>query len=164
MLSRNLKKWGFSTHANEIHEVFESTLQNFVNKKAKKVQKGGRIVLPSEYFGVNSGRYTANAAPGSSLAVSEQFIREPLSASDPTGAIVGGGRRFEVSQKSVAESVKSAGMRLNKAEKSALKSEYEKKMTELMNSVSRKYKGESHLSLSALEEGMKMEKYRSLRG
>lgn len=163
MLSRNLKKWGFSTHSEEVHEFVENTLENFINRKVKKVQKGGRIVLPSEYFGVNSGRYSADAAPGSSLSVSEQFIREPLAASDPTGAIVGGGKRFEVSQKAVAESLKKCGGKFSGAEKSALKSEYEKKMTELMNSVARKHKGETHMSVATLKEGLKMEKYRSLR-
>lgn len=160
MIKRNLKKWGYESHDEEIDNFLNHTLDSFVQRQIRNIQRGGKIVLPSEYFGVESGRYAVDAPSGSSLAVTDAYIREPLATSDPTGAIVGGGKKFEVSKRAVDEAV---GGSASRAERAAIKAKYEKTMTELMNSVSRKVKSE-YLSKSAFEKVLKMAKYASLRG
>lgn len=159
MINRNLKKWGYSAHDEEIDDFLNYTLDSFVQKQVRSIQRGGKIVLPSEYFGVESGRYAFDAPSGSSLAVTDAYIREPLGTADPTGAIVGGGKRFEVSKRAVDEAVGGAASR---ADRAAIKAKYEKTMTELMNSVARKAKT-GYLSKSAFENVLKMAKYASLR-
>lgn len=159
MITRNLKKWGYDSRDEELDDFLNHTLAAFVQRQVRNIQRGGKIVLPSEYFGVESGRYSVDAPAGSSLAVTDQFIREPLATADPTGAIVGGGKRFEVSKRAVDEAV---GGSASKAERVAIKAKYEKTMTELMNSVSRKVKSD-YLSKSAFENVLKMAKYSTLR-
>lgn len=159
MIKRNLKKWGYESHDEEIDNFLNHTLDSFVQRQVKNIQRGGKIVLPSEYFGVDSGRYSVDAPSGSSLAVTDAYIREPLATADPTGAIVGGGRRFEVSKRAIDEAV---GGNASRAERAAIKAKYEKTMTELMNSLARKTKSD-YLSKSAFENVLKMAKYSSLR-
>ena len=158
----NMKNWGFKTHSESIDEFLDNTAINFVNNKAKH-QKGGRIVLPSEYFGSDSGRYSADAPAGSSLAVNENFIREPLGVSDPAGVIQNGGatRSYKISARKFNEAVASAGVALNKAERGALQRAYESKMTELFNSIARRSKC-NHMSAAAFQGGLNMAKYKCL--
>lgn len=159
MIKRNFKKWGYDSYDEEIDNFLNHTLDAFVQRQVKNIQRGGKIVLPSEYFGVESGRYSVDAPAGSSLAVTDQFIREPLATADPTGAIVGGGKRFEVSKRAVDEAV---GGNASRAERIAIKAKYEKTMTELMNSLARKVRSD-HVSKSAFQNVLKMTKYSSLR-
>jgi hypothetical protein len=158
-IAKNMKKWGYKSHDDDLDNFIGGTVQNFIKSK---VQAGGAIRLPSEYFGVDSGRYAADAPSGSSLAVTEDFIRTPLAASDPSGAIVGGGKRFQVSQKVISDALSSVGVSLSAKDKKAIKAAYESKMTELMNSISRKNK-DDHLSKSAFVGGLAMKKYSALR-
>ena len=60
--------------------------------KTNKSMKGG-TVLPSEYFGVDSNRYTANAEPyGNTVNFEEGFARQALTSTMPamTGGNLGG--------------------------------------------------------------------------
>jgi hypothetical protein len=88
-ISSQLKKWGFASCHDDVHDKLNKGVLNFV-KRLSAGQKGGRVVLPSEWFGVDSGRYSASSAPTNSLDVSDAWIRPPMQASDPTGGIVGG--------------------------------------------------------------------------
>lgn len=160
MLSRNLKKWGFKSCDASVEDAMNASLKNFAkNKCSSRVKKGGRIVLPSEYFGVNSGRYAADANPGSSLEVTQEFIRGPLAISDPTGALAGGAaaRTFAVTKKAVKEACAGAA-----CDHGAIKSAYESKMTELMNTLEKRVKNE-HLCEEDFEKVFNMKKYAVLR-
>ena len=126
-------------------------------------QKGGRIVQSSEWYGVDSGRYSADANQGSSLAVTDAWIRSPLQASDPTGAIVGGGRRFVVTAKAFQAACKTAGVLLASDQKKMAKSALESALTELFDSVQKKAKNEQHLSQASFEQVWKQRKYNKLR-
>lgn len=138
-IKRNLKKWGYTDYDEEIDD--------FLNNAAKKFQEGGRVLMPSEYFGINSGRYSSEST-ASSLAVTNAFIRTPLNANDPTGAIKGGARRFEIPACSIKNKV--------------LKQQFENKMTEFMNSVARKQKGD-RLSSETVQNALNMRKYSDLK-
>lgn len=207
-IKRNLKKWGFNSYHESVVEEMQKRFEKFAGKKAKQVQRGGRVALPSEYFGVdsgrymanaapgsslevseqyirapleasfsggkqkggrvanpaeyygvNSGRYSADAAPGSSLAVTDQFIREPLGTSDPSGVLVGGSRkRFEVTEKAIKEVT--SDMKLSKKQRDEVKRHIEEKFTEILDKVSRKSKGEEHLSKKTFEEVSNMKMYK----
>ena len=47
--------------------------------KKNKSQKGGRVTLPSEYFGTNSGRYFAKGSPSLNISNSAYGVNKPTS-------------------------------------------------------------------------------------
>ena len=208
-VSSQLKKWGFASCHPQVYEKLNNGVANFVKRFSG--QKGGRVVMPSEWYGVESGRYGPEAsgtslavtnqwirppmqasdptgaikgghrggrivqssewygvesgrygpeASGTSLAVTNQWIRPPMQASDPTGAIVGGGHRFAVTQKAIVE----ASSGLSAEQKSAAKASLESTLTDLFDAISKKNKtNESHLSLAAFEQVWKQRKYSKLK-
>lgn len=212
-VSSQMKKWGFASCHADVNERLNRAVANFVKRLAS--QKGGRVVLPSEWFGidsgryaadanqgslgvtehwirppmqasdptgsivggrkqgggrivqssewfgVDSGRYSADANQGSSLDVTADWIRPPLQASDPTGSIVGGGRKFVVTQKAINEAC--SGMGIGKQQKMAAKSALESTLTELFDGIAKKNKNQNHLSLAAFEEVFRQRKYNKLR-
>jgi hypothetical protein len=135
-ISKNLKKWGFNSYHENVHTALSNSLNNYAQRQNTRIQNGGRVTMPQEYFGIDSGKYQADA-PGPSLTVTDEWIRPPADTSDPTGVIVGGGqRRFTVSQDSFNKAT--TGMGMSSQQKRAIKASYEKKMTELLNAVEKK--------------------------
>jgi len=155
-IKSNLKNWGFKTADPMIPKHVNNALMNIAENAAKnwsrnsRRQDGGRIVLPSEYFGVDSGRYEASASDGSNLNVTNSWIRTPLSASDPTGAITGGAskKRFACTVKAVKDvSERISRFEFKQQHIKEVKERFEERMTKFMNSIDRKNKtNETHLS------------------
>lgn len=164
-IKSNLKQWGFNTYAESITQKLNKGIQNFVenkgNKCAKDTQNGGRISNPSEWYGIDSGKYSADVA-SKSLDVTNDFIRPPLLAHDPTNAIVGGGKRLKLSNKVIDEATNSTTMTFSRAQKNTIKNALESQLTEIMSKIARKNKNIEHLSLSAFNEVFDMKKYAAL--
>lgn len=159
-MSKNLKKWGFASYHESVHDSLNKGLQNFARKQSKRIQSGGRVTMPQEYFGINSGKYL-NVAPGPSLTVTNEMIRPAMDASDPTGVITGGGQKhFQLSQAAINQAT--SGMGLSSSQKKQIKLAFEEKTTELFNKVQQKGGYESHLSAASFDAVWKMKKYSSL--
>jgi hypothetical protein len=147
-IKKNLKKWGYKSHTESIDDFLNNKLNKFVKQKA---QTGGRVVLPSEYFGVDSGKYSVDASPGTDMSVTDSLIRPAVVTSDPSGAIVGGGqRKFEISARSVSEILKNNNCKLCASHKKSIKEDFESKLTSALQKASKK--GGEHLSLSTLKK------------
>lgn len=106
-MQQNIKKFGYKSYDSSILSLVNQYLQNYtkntISKALKKnktatsleashvIQAGGRIVLPSEYFGVTSGSYFADLKNnGTDMAVTDSMIRPVVSTRDLSGAIKGG--------------------------------------------------------------------------
>ena len=174
-LKSNFRKWKIQSFDSGITRHVNSALERFTENYAKQSsrrsggQSGGRIVLPSEYFGVDSGRYEASASDGSNLNTTDSWIRSPLSASDPTGAITGGAtggaqKRFACTTKAVKEvAEKISNFEFKQQHIKQVKSQFEARMTKFMNSVDRKNKnGETHLSVGSFKEVADQKQYSDL--
>lgn len=180
-LKTNLKKYGFSSVDSKSLETINKTLSNFAHNSLKKVanknkklekielrhvQSGGKIVLPSEYFGVNSGRYF-DQVDNVDFRVTEDYIRPPLHVNDPAGVIQdGGASRFKVSNNAFKSALEEAQSNLNLHEvsiassaKKALQQKYEKLLHEALSKLS---KQEEELSASKLNEVLRMRKFSQL--
>lgn len=175
VIKSNIRKWGFSSHDSGITRHMNSALERFTENYAKQSsrrsggQSGGRIVLPSEYFGVDSGRYEASASDGSNLNTTDSWIRSPLSASDPTGAITGGAtggaqKRFACTIKAVKEATeKISNFDFKQHHIKQVKAQFEEQMTKFMNSVDRKNKkNDTHLSEEFFKDVAEQRQYKAL--
>ena len=168
-ISGNLKKWGFKSHDAAIDEALNKALSNHVEREVKKSkpehclgyrQSGGRVIQSSEWYGVDSGKYTADADAGNNLTVTDQYIRPPLSVHDPSGGLVGGAsKQFVSTYKAVKEEVASHKKALNAKRIQDIKENFDSKMTELFNSVSKKTKGEDHLTSGDFRKVWNQKKY-----
>lgn len=118
----NLKKYGFKTVKGDFTEVINNIVYNFVynvtSKTAKKLklnknnnnkltltlshfkQLGGRVSLPSEYFGVPSNHYVSESK-ATDMSVTSSYIRPEMLTYRP--GIVGGAeeKSFVISLKNV---------------------------------------------------------------
>jgi hypothetical protein len=150
-IKSNLKKWGFTTYNNNINEALNKALVKYISN-----QSGGRVVMPSEYFGVNSGRYSVDADLGSSLEVTNSHIRQPLDAFDPTGGIVGGGaQKFTITQKSITDLLAEKNMKWSSSMIKKEKESFENKMTNALNNAKQFSKNSNNLSLAAYQRALK---------
>lgn len=166
---QNLKKFGFSSSDDAVHErlneVFYSLVFNNI-KKLSKQQNGGRVVLPSEYFGRESGSYF-ESAPGVNLTPTSSIIRPAILTNDLTGAIKGGAHVFNISQKSVQMAINKVqnelgvelkGKKLN----NHIKKVSQEKLTELLQKVKKVAKSDNHLKEEYLKDALKLKKFSSL--
>ena len=153
-IKSNLKQWGFESSHKDVGKKINAYVEKYMKKCADgKCSQSGGISQSSEWYGVDSGRYSADASPGSSLAVTQDYIRPPLEVHDPSGVIVGGGSKsFKVSLKSVTEASKS--LSLSSTQRKQVKSGLEQKLTKALNSASKK-SSSSHLSLASCEKALK---------
>jgi len=102
-IHQNIKKFGFTETNSQVIELLNKCLINFTNQSIKKAltqhkkiikQNGGsgavgRTVLPSEYFGINSGSYSPNSS-GTNMNVNNSLIRPAILTHDLSGKITGG--------------------------------------------------------------------------
>lgn len=175
VIKSNIRKWGFNSHDSKVHQHVNSALETVAATYAKKnsrsggVQAGGRILMPSEYFGVDSGRYETSASTGSNLNTTDSWIRSPLNASDPTGAITGGAaggaqKRFACTIKAVKEATeKISNFDFKQHHIKQVKAQFEEQMTKFMNSVDRKNKkSDTHLSEELFRDVAEQRQYKVL--
>ena len=153
---KNFRKFGCKNIDSTVVELINKTLYNFVSKKLKKVlaknkslsrfdaihfQSGGRVVLPSEYFGVPSNHYVSSPANnGVDMSVKDTWIRPPMDLMRP----LEGGKEQCVFQvplgaiKSVATEVfKGKDISLSLSAYKELQSQYEKLITDVVGKVAK---------------------------
>lgn len=178
----NLKKYGYKIYDDKTVQLINDALTCFstnalrkISKKysaAKKggdVQEGGRVILPSEYFGVDSGKY-ADTVAAVDMSVTSELIRPALLVDDPTGAIMqGGASKFSISSTAFKScvneqmsSLKLHDLTMSSKALKALQNNYETLMDGALKKTSKEYKS-NELSSHNLETVLKMNKYSLLR-
>lgn len=99
-IRQNIKKFGFKETNSQVIELLNKSLINFTNQSIKKALKQhkkqnggsgatGHTVLPSEYFGINSGNYQSKLS-GTNMNVTNSLIRPAILTHDLSGSITGG--------------------------------------------------------------------------
>jgi hypothetical protein len=160
LLKKNFKSFGFKSYDDGIIAYFNTIFQNFVENQLKKGMKGGRIVLPLEYFGVETNHFIAHPE-FDSMAVTDSHIRPPMEMS------IGGGLKFSVSLKAVESAIEEIASKHNKETyrkqktAKAIQKKFEKIATEILLKVSKRASGET-LILSELQKITEMRKYSAL--
>jgi hypothetical protein len=169
---KNFKKAGYTKLSSEIVELINKAAVNFTkatiakalkkNKGAKTLeagQFGGRVLMPSEYFGVASNHYVESPSQGTDMAVNDSRIRPSFTA-ELSGGQLAFTCSLQVIKNICAEylntskdtiTIKASGYK-------AIHTEFVKKMSELIASLQRKVKGEE-LKKADLVEVLKMKKF-----
>jgi hypothetical protein len=160
IICKNLKTFGFKTHDPEIITHFNKFLQNFVEntlKKSIKKHSGGKIVLPLEYFGVETNHYVSEPVNEQSTAATQDFIRPPVE-------FIGGANKFSITTKAVESAIDEFTSKYHKevTNKSktakAIKKNFESIISCLLIKINKKYK-KDHLCVTSLKEISSMKKY-----
>jgi hypothetical protein len=179
-IRQNVKRFGFKSYDTEVLTAINNSLKKFTENKLQKAlkkhktvsrttQRGGRVVLPSEYFGVTSGSHFEQLTNhGADMNVTEAMIRASIPTNDLSGAIKGGARvHFAISKKSLANALQEAKTSLHQEAQirsevsSALQKQFEELMTSLLKKTS---KGAEHLSIEEFQKALSQKKFASLRG
>jgi len=152
-LKQNLKIYGFQTYDDDVKSLLEASLEKFLQKSSG--QSGGRVTMPSEYFGISSGAYSAEAS-GSSQAPTQEWARPGIEFHD----ISGGAKKFKMSQRSFSAACKKVHPKITKVRQAELKAEYEEKLHKLLQKLSKKK--DTHLSKDALVTVLKQKNYQKI--
>ncbi len=150
----NLKKWGFHTFDVEgITSAINAGVVSYVERAKKRgtTQKGGRIVLPSDYFGVPSTSH-ADAATDAATETAPDMLRAGLEDTFQGGSA---GPVFQVPESALKMLSGGICLRSRKCMKAALQNT----LTSIFDKVQHKTKGGSHLSQADFEKVWKQKKY-----
>lgn len=153
----NLKKFGITSYdpavMNLVNQYLENYTKNTIAKATKQnknltsleaqhvFQAGGRTVLPSEYFGVESGSYFETLkSNGTDMAVTNSAIRPTVATYDLSGAIKSGGssQQFKLPKKSLQYAISEAkvslqrDLRVRSEATAAMQQGFEKIMSEIL--------------------------------
>lgn len=171
VIRKNFKSWGFKKIDDDIIELINQALYAYVKKILEKTLKkkkdgiidralvGGRILMPAEYYGVETDHYTVDATPGTDMNITDSLIRPAFTANMAGGAgvftiplgnvknvvadiISGMHRDIQIKQKAVADIQRS----------------FETKFSDVMKSLKRKVKGEE-VTRSDVVAVLKMKKF-----
>jgi hypothetical protein len=176
-LRKNLKAFGFQTVDSAGVDIFNKMLFTFVQNKVRKavqkggddkhIQTGGRVLLPSEYFGVESNHYVSAdnlSSNGVDMTVKDEWIRPPMDLMRP---LEGGAATFEVSMNVIKTACNEVLSKMNGKYKDAhitnktfklLQNKYSTQMSQFMRSLRRKVNGQ-HIKKSDIEQVLSMKKY-----
>lgn len=171
-LKKSFKAFGFKSYDSETISLFNKVLHNFVENQLKKGinnHHGGRIVLPLEYFGVDTNHYVAHPEY-TSMGVTENFIRPPMEMQNASWNDVqtGGTARFAVPLKAVESAIEEVSTKHSKEvyrkmkTAKAIQNKFEKIATEIMGKVKKTSESQEHLSIQNLHKITGMKKYKSL--
>jgi len=181
-LKSNLKRFNYQSYdeevvkqVNELHEKLVSDLLVQKKKQQQKVQKGGRVSFPIDYFGGQTNNLTTNVPDFTNISGNDVNSRQEIPLNDPsqvlgteqgiTSGMIGGARQqYKLSQTAAQEAVKS----LSKKEKFELqnkqefiqvaKRKFESVITEVL--IKAKQKGQDHLSAEKLKNILSQKKYK----
>ncbi len=180
----NMKKFGYKSYDSDVLSLVNQYLQNYTKNilsKAMKqnktstleaahiIQAGGRIVLPSEYFGVTSGSYFADLKNnGTDMRVTDTMIRPVVATYDLSGAIKGGAsdKNFKLSKKALLNAITEAKVSLQTDVKLrsdatlAMQQTFQKLMSEILNKTCNKCN--NHLTTETLKKISAQRKYKLL--
>lgn len=137
----------------------------------------GHTVLPSEYFGNNSGSYFEHLEPptnGTNMQVTNSMIRPVIKTYDLTGVIHGGAinNKFTISKNAFKNSLNEALLKFQSPQNAVklspdvsqkLQNKFELLMTEILNKANKANKKEPQLQLYHIKEVMQQKKYEFLK-
>ena len=170
ILDRNLKQFGFHSYDKEVLELINKALYNYVRCNLNKAMKGGRVVLPSDYFGVPSASHFEHLNDhGANMSVTDHMIRPHIPIKD-LGASGGGTAAplcFKITKKAINYAIKEAMLseRVSGTGASAaavcdsLKEKFEKLMTSAIKAAAKIDK--EHLSIKTLRQVFGSDKYKA---
>ena len=172
-IKNGLKPFGFKTFDPEVIELLNKAFQNYIKNTVAKhakhtkgtksggdeVQSGGRIVMPMEYYGVQTSEYVENPTH-SDTSVSDTWVRPPLEMN--LVGMAGGAAKFAVILKSVESALEEHDIyKKNKVAKH-LQSKIEAVFSEIINKASKTSQDKTHLYARDLEAILDMKKYKIL--
>jgi len=162
----------FITHAkSKLHKKYpkiekytEVHVHSVLSASSSKKQKGGRISLPIDYFGVPGSTKMTTELSDSVLVSNDQYLRPELEQTfEPILTKEGGGHKFNVSKVSFKEALEKQKLNVTQRGLEALKHSYEKKFNKVLEKVSKKYKKEEVLHESMLQSVLKQREFNALR-
>lgn len=178
-VKKNVQKFGFKTFDEKLVDLMNSALQAFLENKLKKAaklakgaaidqqhvaQSGGRVLMPSEYFGVPTNHYVETlSSNGVDMTVNNMWIRPPM---DLMGPIASGGSqqtftisfaKFKEMCSHVTKSLTQDTKVTTNAQK-ALYDEFSRKMGLVLHNTSRKVKSD-HVSVHHVKEVLSLKKF-----
>lgn len=175
--SSQMQSYGFEKADKEAELLAEKTLKNYVSNLAEKltskykkvdkyneehVMKGGRVVLPIDYFGASSLN-NVHSCNHTSMLPTATYIRPPLDQTfEPILTQGGGKKKFTVSQSKVSDAWESTKLAITSKGLKAVKEGYERKMNDALKKASVLGKHENVLSKQTLTEVLQMKKYAML--
>jgi hypothetical protein len=159
---QNIKKFGFQTLDHDAFTELNSYLEHFVANSIKKLQKGGRIVLPSEYFGSTSGSYV-DAPSHTNMAVSETLIRPAILTQDLTGAIKGGAPKkdFSISKAAFNKAVAATATKVPSQHCDHLRQKAELLFTQLFKKIEKTNPHVETITLVLVKDVSKQQNFKS---
>ena len=177
---RNFKKAGYTHVGDDVVELINKIalqfVKNIIEKSMKKnkgfkvldveqlTQTGGRVLMPSEYYGVRTNRYIADAPMGTDMTVSSERIRPSFTAD------LSGGAKDELSFNCSLQTIKNVGaeilssknIKLTQAAYKQIHTLFNAKMTDFLKSVKRTVKGDT-LTKKDLTVVLSLKKFSSLK-
>jgi len=159
-----LKQFGFKTFDIEVIELLNKAFKNYIKNTVaksggKESQAGGRVIMPMEYYGVQTSEYVENPAH-SDTSVSDTWVRPPLEMN--LAGMVGGAAKFSLSLKSVESALEEYNIyKKNKVAKH-LQSKIEGVFSEIIKKTSKTSQDKTHLYARDLEAILDMKKYKML--
>lgn len=159
----NLKKLGYTEIDPKVPTLINDAAFAFVKKTLEKamkkaVLKGGRVTMPSEYYGVPTDHYIDDAK-GTDMSVTETRIRPAFEA-----LLTGGGPVFMIgftSTRNMCTEVMNTSSSEVIVRQSAMKKIHYKliaRLSEVMTSITKKHKGIT-LKASDVSDILKYKKY-----
>jgi hypothetical protein len=172
-IKNSLKPFGFKTFDPEVIELLNKAFQNYIKNTVTKHTKhtkstkstgtmqGGRVIMPMEYYGVQTSAYVENPAH-SDMSVSDTWVRPPLEMN--MVGMVGGAAKFALSLKSVESMLEELNLDIYKKNKVAkhLQSKLEGMFSEIIKKTSKASQDKTHLYARDLEAILDMKKYKML--
>lgn len=179
-INKNLNNFGFEKNNNEqMHSLFNNYLENFLKNKFQqamkkhngKNQRGGsgahgHTVLPSEYFGLNSGKYNASVTD-INMNVTDTLIRPQILTNDPSGVIksqAGGQIHFNISNNAFNNALNQIRNQLHdnvnvqQETRRELKQQFEQNMSEILRKAK---KQNNNLNKQVLDIILQQKKYKN---
>lgn len=186
-LKSNLKRYGYKSSDEEVgklvndlqHKVVGDLLKE-VKKVHQKVQKGGRVSFPIDYFGGQTNNLSIDAPSFTNISADATNLRQIMPLNDPTGSLstenamqsvmLGGGKKqkFELSQTAARESVKhlisqeDIDIKDSKEFTKISKQKFEYVMDEVLNKAKKSDKS-GHLTKETLKKVLQQKKYNSFK-
>lgn len=188
----NFMKYGFKSADEQTIEIMNKSFGGFLKKtlaKAEKVakggiikeehvmkaigggskQSGGRVTMPLEYYGVNSGHYHENPEMGANMDVTDTTIRPAMNVNDPSGLIEkfdmtgGAGCPFSLSKNATTKACKQFGASIPVKAREHIQKKFESEFHEIMSKLKKSGgKNNYHLSGGALDKVLSQSKYSKL--
>lgn len=162
----NLKRAGFTRVEAKVVSLINDAAFAFVKKALEKavkkaVLKGGRVVLPSEFFGVASQNYIPEAK-GTDMSVTDQLIRPPFQAQLNGGAASTGFKLGLHATKNMCREVAAVSHIEVTVRESAVKKIHVRlltKLTDLLVTLKRQSKGAEVLANKVVTDALAMKKF-----